>query len=778
MSNLNSKSLMLLTTGLAVFWGLALQFLFPSTELNESVMAGAPATKTATDVPPFVMGTPSHIELDNELADRLLAESYIYGGDLRTSKKMDAPYGVATDQNGYVYVTDGKNNRVQVFRPNKKYLTSITSGFNLPYGVAVDFNGNIFVTDFYNHRVKKFDSNFNLVKSWGGQGTKPGKFMYPAGIAVDYAGIVFVTDVGNNRVQVFTNDGVPLSQFGSRGSGKNNFINPYGIAVDDFYTVYVSDTGNHRIQKLQLDINYGMTQVKSWGCCGSANGKLKFPRTIAVDQDRNVYVADSGNNRIQKFTHNGKFLATWNGTSSSKGIFSQPSGVAAKVDGMRVYVADTGKDRSQEWCKVACATPTPTLSPTPTPIAWARSFGGTGYDNPLEIVPSPEGGAVVVGFTDSFGAGSNDVWVLKLSKFGGVEWQKTYGGENSDVGTAITESPDGGYVIAGWTMSYGPSNLNGWVIKLNNTGEIQWQKTYGESQADSFYAISPTSDQGYVIAGATQSFGAVGNDMWLVRVDGSGNVIWSKSYGGSGSDIAHSVIQSSDGGFVIVGSTESFGAGAHDVWVRKVDASGNLNWQMVEGGGGTDLGLSVAKDTSGNFLVTGYTGSSGDGIEFLILKIDSSGNVVWRKTYGSDADEGYAVITTEDGGSIVAGQSFGFGVLVKLDQSGNTQWKKRYGGGGYDEIQDLVRTSDGGYALTGLTFSYGAGDADFWVLKIDGEGNLRSCTIVGNPSGSMETSLTQSGSVVATIRNPTVIVSNSNTIPIDTNATIATQCAP
>jgi hypothetical protein len=219
-------------------------------------------------------------------------------------------------------------------------------------------------------------------------------------------------------------------------------------------------------------------------------------------------------------------------------------------------------------------------------VVWQKTYGGTGQDGASAIAPTSDGGYVVAGSTNSFGA-SDDVWVLKLDGQGNVVWQKTYGGTSFDAASAIVPTSDGGYVVTAeavsfWVSGAGASDV--WVLKLDGSGNVVWQKAYGGTGIDAARAIAPTSDGGYVVAGVTSSFGAGDFDVWVLKLDGQGNVVWQKTYGGAGRDGASAIAPTSDGGYVVAGSTNSFGAGASDVWVLKLDGSGNVVWQKTYGG--------------------------------------------------------------------------------------------------------------------------------------------------------------------------------------------------
>ncbi len=258
-----------------------------------------------------------------------------------------------------------------------------------------------------------------------------------------------------------------------------------------------------------------------------------------------------------------------------------------------------------------------------------------------------------------------------------LSWSKTFGGENDDGAYSVIQTSDGGYALAGWTNSYGAGGGDFWLVKTDSSGNEEWNKTFGGENYDWAYSVIQTSNGGYAIAGFTASYGAGGDDFWLVKTDSSGNEEWNKTYGGSSLDRAYSVIQTSDGGYALAGSTYSYGVGARDLWLVKTDSSGNEEWNKTYGGGGGDLANSVIQTSDEGYVLAGSTTSYGG----------------WGDLW-----------------------------LVKTDSSGNEEWNKNFGGSGYlesDSAHSVIQTSDGGYAIAGVTASYGAGGGDFWLMKTE-----------------------------------------------------------
>jgi len=406
----------------------------------------------------------------------------------------------------------------------------------------------------------------------------------------------------------------------------------------------------------------------------------------------------------------------------------------------------------------------PSVDRTST-IAFAKTFGGSYDDYAYSVQQTSDGGYIVAGYTWSFGAGG-DVFLLKTDASGNLQWAKTFGGSSYDHAFSVQQTSDGGYIVAGYTESFGAGWDDVFLLKTDASGNLQWAKTFGGSYDDYAWSVQQTSDGGYIVAGRTYSFGAGDWDVFLLKTNASGNLQWAKTFGGSYYDGTYSVQQTSDGGYIVAGGTESFGAGWYDVFLLKTDTSGNLQWAKTFGGSGWDYAYSVQQTSDGGYIVAGYTWSFGAGwYDVFLLKTDASGNLQWAKTFGGSSDDAaLSVQQTSDGGYIVAGYTYSFGAgsydvfLLKTDASGNLQWAKTFGGSSDDAALSVQQTSDGGYIVAGGTYSFGAGDYDAFLLKTDANGNIGTCAIVASVTPTVDTPSPSVTSPTLTLTSPTPTV--------------------
>ncbi len=350
-----------------------------------------------------------------------------------------------------------------------------------------------------------------------------------------------------------------------------------------------------------------------------------------------------------------------------------------------------------------------------------RYYGGSETDKGRAIIATSDGGFAFAGSTSSSGAGGSDFWLVKTDSEGNVQWEKTFGGKNNDYGSDLRQTDDGGYVIIGYTYSYGAGNHDIWLIKTDAQGNKQWSRTYGQGGYEYGEGVYQCDDGGYILVGCDYHGGDdPWSEAWLIRTDDQGQEVWNRTYGWWGYfSWGYDVRQVSDGDFVLVGYTERWGNGKKDVWIIKVDDNSNTKWDRTFGGSGFERGYWIEETADQGLIVTGYTSSYGNGNkDILLLKANRNGYEEWYRTFGGTADEeGLKVILAPGGGFVIAGETWTFGsgsndiYLVRTNSAGIEMWNRTYGGSKSD-YSDAIASASGGYAILGTTWSYGEGEYD------------------------------------------------------------------
>ncbi len=359
-------------------------------------------------------------------------------------------------------------------------------------------------------------------------------------------------------------------------------------------------------------------------------------------------------------------------------------------------------------------------------ISFERTYGGVDFDRGKSVQQTTDGGYAIVGITSSFGAGSNDVYLIKTDSIGDTIWTRTYGGVDIDIGNSFQQTLDGGYIVVGSTRSFGMGNYDVYLIKTDASGDIVWTKTFGGIDSDFGSSVQQTSDGGYIIAGATRSFGLGSYDTYFIKTDSSGDSLWTRTYGGMDNDQALSVWETTDGGFISVGLTKSFGAGDYDIYLIRTDSSGDTLWTRTYGDTTADQGYSVQQTSDGGYIVAGNTVRGNGFYDFYLIKTDSSGDSLWTRTYGGSADDAAEFVRqTLDDGFILTGYTDSYGAggsdvyIVRTNSSGDTLWTRTYGDSLSDAGYVVQETTDGGYIITGQTEPDSApGNVDVYLIKM------------------------------------------------------------
>ena len=370
----------------------------------------------------------------------------------------------------------------------------------------------------------------------------------------------------------------------------------------------------------------------------------------------------------------------------------------------------------------------PTLTQA-SPITFQRTYGEQDDDNCTWARQTYDGGYIMVGFSGSLSVDAIVAWLVKTDSNGDTIWTRSFGGSSFDEGHSVQQTADSGYIIAGYTESLDTLG-DAWLIKTNVRGDTLWTRTYGGPSEDFLDEAALTTDGGYVAVGFTTSFGAGALDVWLIKTDSRGDTSWTRTFGGANDDQGYTVQQTSDGGYIIAGLTRSYGAGGADVYLIKTNASGDTQWTRTFGGPLDDRGLCARQTRDGGYIVGGWTTSYPDSSVYIwLIKTNANGDTLWTRKIGdvSGWAEGGQLEQLDDGGYVIAGlvaSDFYDAYLVRTDSNGDTIWTRTFGGSNPGAGQSVQPTADGGYVIGGQTLSFGAGGEDYYLIKTDANGRL------------------------------------------------------
>ncbi|MBD3169575.1 MAG: T9SS type A sorting domain-containing protein [candidate division Zixibacteria bacterium] len=366
---------------------------------------------------------------------------------------------------------------------------------------------------------------------------------------------------------------------------------------------------------------------------------------------------------------------------------------------------------------------------SPGDMIWAKRHGGHGIEDARCIQETPEGDYLVTGYTTSLGNDDEDVFLIKLRSNGNYRWFRSWGGNEDDRAYKLIISDDNCYVLTGYSESYGAGGKDLFLLKLDRSGNTIWLKTYGGDRDDGGRDVMQTSDGGYIIAGWTDSFShGDSSDVYLIKTDASGDSLWSRTYGTNWWDKAHTVRQTTDGGYIIAGITKSIPFRHIDIYIIKTDSTGGLEWNWIYGTRYWDEAYAIEQTDDGGYIFTGGLGNSSMfSMDTYLIKLTSEGNISWRALYGDIFGEySWSLCRNYSGGYIIAGSrdvSFfnkDFNVIC-CNNAGDSLWGCSYGGDGWDRACFITRSSDGNYVLAGQTSSFDCVRSDIWVIKIEGE---------------------------------------------------------
>lgn len=398
-----------------------------------------------------------------------------------------------------------------------------------------------------------------------------------------------------------------------------------------------------------------------------------------------------------------------------------------------------------------------------------------------------DGGYVLAGLY-SIAATNVDFLAVKTNSLGDTLWSKTYGGIGDEECYAMQQTADGGYIFVGIDSSSGLSNYNIYAVKTNSIGDTLWTKSYGGNNYDFGQAVQQTADGGYIIAGYTGSFGPGDPDVYLLKIDAMGNLTWSKTYGGIQGDKAWAVKQTADGGYIVAGITSSFGVTTdgsyNDVFLIKTNAIGAVTWVKTYGKDGDDWGYGVTQTYDGGYAVTGLASqsSSDPGSEVYLIKTDAIGDTLFTKSFGGgNYDQGLAIVQTSDSGLAIGGSTYSFGkgagdmYLIKTNKSGSLLFNSTFGGGANDFTYAINQTADSGFALIAYTNSYGVDSSSFYLVKTDKTGNSSNCNQT-NPTPTIYNGVVTINTPTITVNTPATITAHNTHTSIKNGISVMNPC--
>lgn len=362
---------------------------------------------------------------------------------------------------------------------------------------------------------------------------------------------------------------------------------------------------------------------------------------------------------------------------------------------------------------------------------WDHTFGAATDDKIAAAVQLADGGFAIVGNTRMTRTGGYNAWVLRVAADGRPIWRESFGGGATDQLRDLIETPDGRLYAVGHTRSRGAGQSDLWLLKLDADGTVLFQRTYGGAANDRVHAAVPTGDGGIVVTGFTASQGAGGRDLWVARFSAAGQPVWSRTLGGADHDEGFDLVALPDGGLAVTGHFWAGQARGYDTAVARFTADGDVLWQRSLDRAVFDAGTGLAPAPDGGLLVVGATSDAGQrDTDLLAIRLDADGQTLWERTYGgSGGEEPWDVTASALGGFVVAVETFSQGEggdiwLLGLAPDGEIAWQRLFGGTLWDHPSALIETADGGLVLGGHTASKGAGLEDGWLLRLTADGRL------------------------------------------------------
>lgn len=400
-------------------------------------------------------------------------------------------------------------------------------------------------------------------------------------------------------------------------------------------------------------------------------------------------------------------------------------------------------------------------------IKFQKFYGGNNSEIAVNTIQTRDGGYLMTGLTMTYGAGDDDVYLIKTDSNGSPLWTKVFGGVDLEIGQSAVQTSDGGYLIVAITWSFGRDAL---LLRTDSLGNLLWSKTIGGSDLDQISSIKAVHN-GYFLSGYTESYGSGNEDLYVIKLDTNANVVWTKTYGGVNPERGNDFIVTRDGGFVIAGLIYVNVPGLPDMYMLRADSAGNFLWSRAIGGTYYDEAYRLQETPDSGFVVVGRTGSfPPNDPNILLIKTDANGNLLWAETIGGSMDDaGTGIIVTEDGELVITGYTNSSGAgdydvfMYKTDEDGNSIYSMTYGSTGFDRALGIIQTADKGFCMYGESFNSIQLNPDVYLIKTDSSGKV-DCNII------MNTALVSHQQTPSVISPPTFVSSGG----VDTIRTVFT----
>ncbi len=366
--------------------------------------------------------------------------------------------------------------------------------------------------------------------------------------------------------------------------------------------------------------------------------------------------------------------------------------------------------------------------------AWERWYGGPYGDVSRSVQQTFDAGFIVAGYTYSPGS-NDDIYLIRTDFLGDTLWTRKFGGPQWEMGHCVQQTRDSGYIVAGEASSFG-DGPQVYLLRTDASGDTLWTRTYGGADSETGFSVRQTNDGGYIVVGNTDSYGD-GIQIYLLRLDANGDTLWTRIYGGTGQDEGRCVQLTTDSGFIVLGQTNSFSRGMK-IYCLKATADGDTLWTRIYANAEDQWGRYIDLTSDGGYIITGFSWIPVYYEQVYLIKINAAGDTLWTRSHGGDGnDVGYSVQQTTDGGYVITGEGYSSALrnvqayLLKTDAHGDSVWVRYFGGADYDEARSARQTIDGGYIIAGYTATYG-NNGDVYLIKTDRSGNVINETTVGD----------------------------------------------